>query len=58
MLPRFVDLIKDFESDAEKLAITLIWPFILHLEENYATDKDAKIALIDTIIQMLTQQKQ
>lgn len=38
-------------------SIYKITPFLKHLEKNYADDKEAKNALIDTVIQILQQHK-
>lgn len=39
-------------------AMAAISPFIEHLEENYKEDKNAKNALIDTMIQVLQSHKE
>lgn len=38
-------------------AFSLLTPILQHLEENYSTDKDAKNALIDTLVETLQAHK-
>jgi hypothetical protein len=37
--------------------LTSISPFLQHLEQNYVNDKDAKNAIIDSVVQLLQSHK-
>ena len=57
MLEALFSIFKGAKFGCFTSTIRLIEPLLLDLEENYVKDKDAKNALIDTLIQVLQSHK-
>ncbi len=57
MWEKILALFKGAKMDKFSAALSKLTPFLSHLEQNFENDKDAKNALIDSVMQILQQHK-